>query len=201
MGGKFSAGVEALLHEREEGIFYLPHPSGRLLIGVFANNLKSADYSTPSEILVVDPGDLKVDAIGSFDLGTIDPPCRGGWRLEALDPQADNIAVACDGSESVAVLHLPQDLGTTTPTAAAAAITACGLNLGGVGQWTTQFVVADECVQCAEARGREHCRDGDTLGAVARYCKLAGGNRENARFPREFLRVSRQTATDGAGAR
>lgn len=142
-GGKFSAGVEALLHEREEGIFYLPHPSGRMLIGVFANSLKSADFSTPSEVLVVDPGDLKVDTIGSFELGSIDPPCRGGWRLEALDPQVDNIAVACDGSESVAVLHLPQDLGATTPTAAAAAITACGLNLGGVGQWTTQFVVGD----------------------------------------------------------
>ena len=142
-GGKFSAGVEALLHEREEGIFYLPHPSGRLLIGVFANSLKSTDFSTPSEVLVVDPGDLKVDAIGSFDLGSIDPPCRGGWRLEALDPQVDNVAVACDGSESIAILHLPQNLGATTPSAAAAAITACGLNLGGVGQWTTQFVVAD----------------------------------------------------------
>lgn len=142
-GGKFSAGVEALLHEREEGIFYLPHPSGRLLIGVFANSLKSADFSTPSEVLVVDPGDLSVDAIGSFDLGSIDPPCRGGWRLEALDPQVDNVAVACDGSESIAILHLPEDLGAATPIAAAGAITACGLNLGGAGQWTTQFVVAD----------------------------------------------------------
>lgn len=142
LAGKFSAGVEALLHEREEGIFYLPHPSGRLLIGVFANSLKSADFSTPSEVLVVDPTDLAVDAIGSFDLGSVDPPCRGGWHLEALDPQVDNVAVACDGSESIAVLHLPQDLGTTDPIAAASAITACGLNLG-AGQWTTQFVVAD----------------------------------------------------------
>jgi len=142
-GGTFSAGVEALIHEREEGIFYLPHPSGRLLIGVFANSLKSADFSTPSELLVVDPGDLAVDAIGSFDLGTIDPPCRGGWHLEALDPLVQDVAVACDGSESVVVLHLPQDLGSTAPQDAAAAITACGLNLGGTGQWTTQFVAAD----------------------------------------------------------
>ncbi|MBL9107486.1 MAG: hypothetical protein JNL82_41755 [Myxococcales bacterium] len=141
-GGAFSAGVEALLHEREEGIFYLPHPSGRLLIGVFANSLKSADFSNPSELLVVDPGDSAVDAIGSFDLGAIDPPCAGGWRLEALDAQVDNVAVACDGSDSVAVMHLPTDLGAKTPKDAATAVTACGLNLGGTG-WTTQFVAAD----------------------------------------------------------
>jgi hypothetical protein len=141
--GTFSAGVEALLHEREEGIFFVPHPSGRLLVGVFANSLKSADFSTPSEFLVVDPGDLSIDAVGSFDLGTIDPPCRGGWRFAALGPDVEDVAVACDGSESVAVLHLPQDLGTTSPKDAAAAITACGLNLGGTGQWTTQFVAPD----------------------------------------------------------
>lgn len=141
-GGVFSGGVEVLLHQREEGIFFLPHPSGRLLIGVFANSLKSIDFSTPSELLVVDPSDLNVDGIGSFDLGTIDPPCRGGWRLEALDPLAQDIAVACDGSDSVAILHLPQDLGSLAPKDAAATITGCGLNLG-AGQWTTQFAAAD----------------------------------------------------------
>ncbi|HEY8375035.1 MAG TPA: hypothetical protein VIK91_01045, partial [Nannocystis sp.] len=38
--GTFSAGVIALPLERQEAIFLLPHPSGRLLVGVFANNLQ-----------------------------------------------------------------------------------------------------------------------------------------------------------------
>ena len=141
-GGSFTAGVEALAHGRREGIFLLPHPSGRLLVGVFANNLQTTEWTTPSEVLVVDPTDLTA-APGSVDLGALDKPCLGGWRLEALDMGVSKVAVACDGSESVAVLTLPADFATAELSAAAAGVTSCGLNLGGTGQWTTQFVTAD----------------------------------------------------------
>ncbi|MBL8969999.1 MAG: hypothetical protein JNK56_05430, partial [Myxococcales bacterium] len=43
--GSFSAGVVDFAHGRREGIFLLPHPSGRLLVGVFANDLKTTQWS------------------------------------------------------------------------------------------------------------------------------------------------------------
>lgn len=138
--GSFTAGVEALAHGRREGIFLLPHPSGRLLVGVFANSLQTTEWTTPSEILVVDPANITA-APGSVDLGALDKPCIGGWRLEALDAAVSKVAVACDGSESVAVLTLPADFATADLSSAAAGITGCGLNLGGT--WSTQFVAAD----------------------------------------------------------
>lgn len=142
--GAFTGGVSALPLERQEAIFLLPHPSGRLLVGVFANNLKAADWTTPSELLVVDPADLQPASIGAFDLGTLDPaPCLGGWKLEPLDAGVSRVALACDGSESIAVVTLPADFATAAPTDAAAGMTACGANLGGSGTWTSQFVAAD----------------------------------------------------------
>jgi hypothetical protein len=139
--GAFTGGVQSLPLGRREAIFLLPHPSGRLLVGVFANDLKAADWTTPSELLVVDPNDLTP---GAFDLGALDPaPCLGGWRLEALDANVSRVALACDGSESIAVVTLPADFATLTPAGAADGMTACSANLGGTGQWTSQFVAAD----------------------------------------------------------
>lgn len=139
----FNGDVQPLTHLRQEGIFLLPHPSGRMLIGVFANNLRSAPdtWDRPSELLVFDPTDLDTADLGSFDLGALDVPCEGGWRLEPLDPAATKIAVACDGSKTVAVLSLPDDFATATPNDAAAGITGCGYSLppGSI----TQFVSAD----------------------------------------------------------
>lgn len=144
MSGTFKAGVQSLPLARREAIFLLPHPSGRLLIGVFANDLRAADWPTPSELLVVDPAGLQPSALGVFDLGAIDPaPCKGGWKLEPLDAEVSRVALACDGSESVAVVTLPSDFATAAPADAAANMSACGLNLGGSGSWTTQFVSAD----------------------------------------------------------
>ena len=140
--GSFNAGVQSVSLERREAIFLLPHPSGRLLVGVFANDIRATDWTTPSELLVVDPADLQT--LGSFDLGGLAmAPCKGGWKLEPLGDTAQKIGVACDGSESVAVVSLPADFATATATEAAAGITACGLDLGGAGSWTTQFVAAD----------------------------------------------------------
>jgi len=139
--GAFSGGVEALAHGRREGIFLLPHPSGRLLVGVFANNLQVTQWTTPSELLVVDPADLAA-GVASVDLGALPRPCVGGWQLQALDPAVSRVALACDGSESVAVLSLPADFATAPLAAAAAGVTGCGLTLGGSG-WSTQFVSGD----------------------------------------------------------
>jgi hypothetical protein len=139
----FNGAVEPLTHSREEGIFLLPHPSGRMILGVFANNLLGTPdtWMTPSELLVFDPADLSVDNLGSFDLGTLDVPCIGGWRLEPLDAAVSKIGLACDGSQSVAILTLPDDFASATPEAAAAGITGCGYAL--LPSTYTQFVSAD----------------------------------------------------------
>ncbi len=139
--GNFTAGVQSVSLERREAIFLLPHPSGRLLVGVFANDIRATDWTSPSELLVVDPADLQ--SFGAFSLDLAMAPCKGGWRLEALDASASKIGVACDGSESIAVLTLPGDFATAAAADAAAGITACGLDLGGAGIWSTQFVAAD----------------------------------------------------------
>lgn len=139
--GNFLGGVEALQHARQEGIFLLPHPGGRVLVGVFANDLLAADWTTTSEVLVVDPADLAATP-GSYDLGALEKPCAGAWRLEALDDAVSKVAVACDGSDSVAVLSLPGDFASAPLADAAAGITGCAASLS-VGPWTTQFVAPD----------------------------------------------------------
>jgi len=138
----FSAGVEALSHGRREGIFMLAHPAGRLLVGVFANNLQTSQWTTPSEVLVVDPSDFSA-APASFDLGALDVPCIGAWQLTPLNADMSRIAVACDGSETVAILALPADFATTPIADAVANIAGCGFKLGGGEAWTTQFVAPD----------------------------------------------------------
>jgi hypothetical protein len=141
----FDGNVQPLTHARLEGIFLLPHPSGRVLIGVFANDLTSTaeNWMTPSEVLVFDPEDLDVAALGSFDLGGLDVPCVGGWRLEPLNADVSKIGVACDGSKSIAVLTLPDDFATASPADAAAGITGCGNSLLGGASTITQFISAD----------------------------------------------------------
>jgi hypothetical protein len=52
-------------------------------VGVFANDLKTTEWSTPSSLLVLEP-DL-VSEPGVVDLGALSKPCIGAWRLEALD--------------------------------------------------------------------------------------------------------------------
>lgn len=137
--GTFSDAA-AVAHGRREGIFLLPHPSGRLLVGVFANDLKTTNWTNPSSLLVIDP-DLAA-APASIDLGALDEPCVGAWHLAPLDAEVSHVAVACDGTDSVAVLTLPGDFATASVQQAAAGVTGCGLNLSS-GLWTTQFVAAD----------------------------------------------------------
>jgi hypothetical protein len=138
--GAFVDGVVDFAHGRREGIFLLPHPSGRLLLGVFGNDLKTTEWATPSSLLVLEP-DL-VGEPGVIDLGVLSKPCIGAWRLEALDASVSRVAVACDGSDSVAVLTLPTNFATASVEDAAAGVSGCGVELSS-GAWSTQFVAPD----------------------------------------------------------
>ncbi|MEZ4448606.1 MAG: hypothetical protein R3B09_03930 [Nannocystaceae bacterium] len=141
-GVSFNSGVRGLELKRQEPIFALEHPSGRLLVGVFANDLKTSDWTTPGQLLVVDPEGSGDAAIGAVDLGALDKPCLGAWGLVALDDAVSEVGLACDGSESVAVLTIPGDLGDRTPADGAAAITGCGASLL-AGSWTTRTLAPD----------------------------------------------------------
>jgi hypothetical protein len=140
-GGAFSGEVEQLALAREEPLFMLAHPSGRLLIAAFNNDLKTFDWSAPGLLLIIDP---ETGAIAQVDLGALDAPCRGAWSLVALNDDMTRVATACDGSNSVAILELP-DLSALTPAAAADAVTGCGYTTP-VGQpdiWTTRYLAPD----------------------------------------------------------
>lgn len=138
--GAFLNGVAEFAHGRREGIFLVPHPSGRLLLGVFANDLKTTEWTTPSSLLVLEP-DLAGEP-GVVDLGVLDKPCIGAWRLEPLDASVSRVAAACDGSDSVAVLTLPNDFAMANVQDAAAGVSGCGAELSS-GAWSTQFVAPD----------------------------------------------------------
>ena len=143
-GGNFVEPVWGLELDRQEAIFALSHSSGRTIIGVFANDARALEWPNASQLLIVDPSREGAAAIGAFDMGSLDVPCRGAWGIAAVDdlqaPQ--RVALACDGSDSVAMLELPQNLGELSPAGAASAISGCGVELLGAG-WTTRFVARD----------------------------------------------------------
>lgn len=143
-GANFVGGARGLELDRQEAIFALSHSSGRMIVGVFANDLRALEWPNPSQLLVVDPSREGAAAIGAFDLGGLDVPCRGAWGMAAVDdvqaPQ--RVAIACDGSDSVVMLELPANLGEVSPAEAASAISGCGSELLSSG-WTTRFVAAD----------------------------------------------------------
>jgi len=143
-GAGFVGGARDLELDRQEAIFALPHSSGKMIVGVFANDLRAVDWPNASQVLIVDPTAQGADAIGAFDLGTLDVPCRGAWGLAAVDDVVapKRIAVACDGSDSVAMINLPADLGEKSPAVAAEAIDGCGAKLLD-GGWTTRFLAPD----------------------------------------------------------
>ena len=143
-GAKFVGGAADLELDRREAIFAVPHASGRMIVGVFANDLRSLEWPNASQLLIVDPSLEGAAAIGAFDLGGLDVPCRGAWGMTAVDDASapQRVALACDGSDSVAVVDLPADLGAGTPAEAAAAASGCGVKLLDTG-WTTRFVAPD----------------------------------------------------------
>jgi hypothetical protein len=143
-GAQFIGGAKDLELDRQEAIFAVPHASGRMIVGVFANDLRSLEWPNSSQLLIVDPSLDGAAAVGAFDLGGLDVPCRGAWGMTAVDDMSapQRVALACDGSDSVAVVDLPADLGAGTPAEVAAAASGCGVKLLDTG-WTTRFVAPD----------------------------------------------------------
>lgn len=87
-----------------EPIFMHQHASGRLVVGVFNNDLFAGEdtWTQTGRILVIDPTD-PTGEIGEVTLEGLDTgPCQGASQV--VDLGSDILAVACDGNEGVAVL-------------------------------------------------------------------------------------------------
>lgn len=103
-----------------EPIFMHQHSSGRLVIGVFNNDLFGSEdsWSLPGKLLVVDPANPT--DIGSVTLDGLDNgPCNGASQV--IDLGGGLMAVGCDGNEGVAVLD-GSNLAAGTVTEAAATL-------------------------------------------------------------------------------
>jgi len=125
VGDEFTSAVFARELGEEEPIFALTHPSGRLLIGSFANDLFTAEteWTAPGKLLVVDPG--MPGAIGRRVLDDVGGGrCTGAWSLIALDAEVNRVALACDGNEGAVVLDVSR-VGEGTVQDAAATIEGC----------------------------------------------------------------------------
>ena len=103
-GSQFQSGVVGREIGETEAIFMHRHASGRLLVGVFENDLFASEdtWTLPGKLLVIDPGDPGGE-IGSVTLDGIGGEgCNGASQIISLG--SDRLAVACDGNEKVAVL-------------------------------------------------------------------------------------------------
>lgn len=127
--GTAFTGVTAVDLAATEAIFGLAHPSGRQLIGVFANDLFSAEtsWTNPGELLVFDPA---TGAVGRRSLASVGDAggCAGAWSLVALDDDVDHVALGCDGDEGAVILDTSA-VGSGTVEEAAAAIDGCVANV------------------------------------------------------------------------
>lgn len=120
--GQFQAGVVGRGLGETEAIFMLRHASGRLLVGVFANDLFASEdtWTQPGKILVIDPTDPGGE-IGTASLDAIgEGGCQGASQIVELG--GDRLAVACDGNERVALLD-GSGVGAGTVAEAAAGLT------------------------------------------------------------------------------
>ena len=87
-----------------EPIFLHQHASGRLVVGVFNNDLFASEetWTQTGKLLVIDSTDPEGE-IGSVTLdGLANGPCWGASQV--VDLGGGLMAVACDGNEGVAVL-------------------------------------------------------------------------------------------------
>lgn len=87
-----------------EPIFMSTHASGRVLVGVFNNDLFATEdtWTQPGKLLVLDPSDPGGE-VGEVTLDDLDGgPCNGAAQV--LDLGGDRLGVACDGNEAVAIL-------------------------------------------------------------------------------------------------
>ncbi len=124
-GDAFTSAVRAGELGEEEPIFVLRHPSGRLLVAAFENDLftPEIEWTDPGKLLVLDPADPT--AVGKRTLDDLDMgSCAGAWSIVALDASKDTVALSCDGNDGAAVLDV-SGIGTGSVQDAAAAVTGC----------------------------------------------------------------------------
>jgi hypothetical protein len=120
VGSQFLDGVVQRSLGEREAIFVHQHASGRLVVGVFNNDLFAGEesWSLPGKLLVIDPTDPSGE-IGTVSLDGLDGgACQGASQVITIGPTA--LAVACDGNERVAILDATSlDGGGTVAEAAA----------------------------------------------------------------------------------
>ncbi len=128
-GDAFTTAVRAGELGEEEPIFVLRHPSGRLLVAAFENDLLMApetEWTNPGKLLVIDPaepstvGKRTLDDLDDSSMGS----CAGAWSIVALDEAMDTVALSCDGNDGAAVLDV-SGIGRGSVEDAAAAVTGC----------------------------------------------------------------------------
>jgi hypothetical protein len=102
-----SQGVRLIPLERTEPLSLEVDPGSKALwVATFANDLllPDATWTEPSELLrIADPSAPEIEAA---PLG-----CAGAWSVVALDDEAETLAFACDGDESVVLV----DSGSLSP--------------------------------------------------------------------------------------
>jgi hypothetical protein len=104
VGGQFQPPVVGRSLGEEEAIFMHRHASGRLIVGVFNNDLFASEdtWTQTGKLLVIDPSDPGGE-IGEVVLdGLTGGACHGASQVIELGGEL--LAVACDGNETVAVL-------------------------------------------------------------------------------------------------
>ncbi|MFO0634234.1 MAG: hypothetical protein U0168_15410 [Nannocystaceae bacterium] len=193
-GGSFVAPVQGIALDEEEPIFVVTHPSGRLIVGVFDNDLFQLEsaWTNPGQLAIVEPATGAVAKRALTDLGGMG--CAGAWSLVWLDDAHTRLGVGCDGDEGAALLDVSA-LGEGTVEQAAASIDGCIANVpfsdkrvrylapdgaGGI-------VIAESTPQATGEDGRLYRFDADcgALGAPGTIDAQYWEAREIVRLPHE----------------
>jgi hypothetical protein len=119
VGSQFQGGVVQRSLGEREAIFMHQHASGRLVVGVFNNDLFAGEdsWTLPGKLLVIDPADPSGE-LGTVTLDGLDGgACQGASQVIGIGPNA--LAVACDGNERVAIVDATNLGGGTVADAAA----------------------------------------------------------------------------------
>ncbi len=140
-GGVFSNGVQQLDLAVEEPLFIVEQASKKLIVAAFKNTLTAMEWTNTSELLVLDP----VDGLPAvLPLDFLDDSCRGAWGMQAVNADGSVVAMACDGSDTLAMVSLPNDeaLGVQDVVDQA---TGCSITFPAAisETWTTRFLAPD----------------------------------------------------------
>lgn len=141
--GRFSEGVVQRPLEQLEPIVLTPHRSGRLLGGVFANDLLFSPeimWTEPGSLLVMDPDDPG-GAVGVRRLDDLDGgSCNAPFSVVPLDDE--RVGIACDGNEAVAIMDI-SGLGGGTPEQDADGITGRLCDLPAAAERRVRYLAPD----------------------------------------------------------